>query len=199
MENINVHRLPCRYSFVVSRLPWKAISIAECLNPCPFKIDVTLLLYNKEHIRKARTIHETFSFIVLSFNWLKYEIKHENFGQIYWFLVKKIGFFSSRHNYRLLNWSPRTKFHEAHLWTYLKLIIDVEWQDIEMDKFFSLLQTTTSCCKWSKIWLGSGFVGCPPRHRSWSLVILSVRKWHLIRYWVWNKTFCWWLCLLSWN
>ena len=20
-----------------------------------------------------------------------------------------------------------------------------------------------------------------------------------IRYWVWNKTFCWWLCLLSWN
>ena len=22
---------------------------------------------------------------------------------------------------------------------------------------------------------------------------------HLIRYWVWNKTFCWWLCLLSWN
>ena len=28
---------------------------------------------------------------------------------------------------------------------------------------------------------------------------LSVHKWHLIRYWVWNKTFCWWLCLLSWN
>ena len=24
-----------------------------------------------------------------------------------------------------------------------------------MDRFFSLLQTTTSCCKWSKIWLGS--------------------------------------------
>ena len=32
-----------------------------------------------------------------------------------------------------------------------------------------------------------------PRDRSWSLVILSVHKWHLIRYWVWNKTFCWWL------
>ena len=31
-----------------------------------------------------------------------------------------------------------------------------------MDRFFSLLQTTTSCCKWSIIWLGSGFVGCPP-------------------------------------
>ena len=41
-----------------------------------------------------------------------------------------------------------------------------------------------SCCKWSKIWLGSGFVGCPPGHRSWSLVILSIHKWHLIRYWV---------------
>ena len=54
-------------------------------------------------------------------------------------------------------------------------------------------------CKWSKIWLGSGFVGCPPGHRSWSLVILSVHKWHLIRYWVWIKTFCWWLCLLLWN
>ena len=35
----------------------------------------------------------------------------------------------------------------------------------------------------------SGFVGCPPWHRSWSLVALSVHKWHLIRYWVWNKTF----------
>ena len=33
-----------------------------------------------------------------------------------------------------------------------------------MDRFFSLLQTTTSCCKWSKIWLGSGFVGYPPGH-----------------------------------
>ena len=65
--------------------------------------------------------------------------------------------------------------------------------------FFSLLQTTTCCCKWSKIWLGSGFVGCPPGHRSWFLVVLSVHKWHLPRYWVWNKTFCWWLCLLSWK
>ena len=58
-----------------------------------------------------------------------------------------------------------------------------------MDRFFSLLQTTTSCCKWSKIWLGSGFVRCPPGHCSWSLDVLSVHKWHLIRYWVWNKTF----------
>ena len=44
------------------------------------------------------------------------------------------------------------------------------------------------------------FVGYPPPgHRSWSLVVLFVHNWHLIRYWVWNKTFCWWLCLLSWN
>ena len=55
-------------------------------------------------------------------------------------------------------------------------------------------QLTTVINDWAKI-----FVGCPPGHRSWSLVILSVHKWHLIRYWVWNKTFCWWLCLLSWN
>ena len=34
---------------VVSRLPWKAFSIAECLNPCPFQIDVTLLLYNRAY------------------------------------------------------------------------------------------------------------------------------------------------------
>ena len=33
MENINVHRLPCRYSFAVSWLPWKVFSIAGCLNP----------------------------------------------------------------------------------------------------------------------------------------------------------------------
>ena len=25
------------------------------------------------------------------------------------------------------------------------------WKDIEMDRFISMLQTTTSCCKWSKI------------------------------------------------
>ena len=88
MENINVHRLPCRYSFAVSQLPWKVFFlIAECLNPCPFQINVTLLLYNIEHIQKAWTIHKTFSFIVLLFKRLKYEIKHENFGQIYWFLV----------------------------------------------------------------------------------------------------------------
>ena len=57
--------------------------------------------------------------------------------------------------------------------------------------FFSLLQTTTSCCKWSRIWLASGYVGCPPGHSSWSLVVLSVHKWLLIRYWIWNN-FCWW-------
>ena len=50
--------------------------------PVLFQIDVTLLLYNIEHIRKARTIHKTFSFIVLSFKRLKYENKHENFDQI---------------------------------------------------------------------------------------------------------------------
>ena len=42
-------------------------------------------------------------------------------------------------------------------------------------KFFSLLQTT-SCCKWSKICLGSGFVGCPPGNCSLSLVVFSVHK-----------------------
>ena len=73
------------------------------------------------------------------------------------------------------------------------------WQDIEMDRFLSMFQTTTSCCKWRKIQLGPSFVGCPPGHRSWSLVVLSVHIWYHVRYWVWNKTFCWWLCLLSWN
>ena len=66
-----------------------------------------------------------------------------------------------------------------------------------VDSFLCFRQRVVS--KWSKIWLGSGFVRCPPGHRSWSLVVLSVHKWHLIRYWVWNKTFCWWMCLLSWN
>ena len=46
-----------------------------------------------------------------------------------------------------------------------------------MDRFFSLLQARASCCKWSKIWLGSGFVGCPPGHRSRSHVVLFVYKW----------------------
>ena len=43
----------------------------------------TLLLYNIEHIRKARIIDQTFSFIGLSLKRLKYEIKHDNFGHIY--------------------------------------------------------------------------------------------------------------------
>ena len=58
-------------------------AIAECLNPCPFHIDVTLLLHSIETIRKARTIHKTFNLFCLSLKRLKYEIKHENFGQIY--------------------------------------------------------------------------------------------------------------------
>ena len=55
-------------------LLWRVFSIAECLNPCPFQIGVTLLLYNIEPIRKAQDIHKTFSFIFLLFKRLKYEI-----------------------------------------------------------------------------------------------------------------------------
>ena len=33
-----------------------------------------------------------------------------------------------------------------------------------MERFISLFQTTTSCCKWSKVRLGPSFVGCPLRH-----------------------------------
>ena len=39
-----------------------------------------------------------------------------------------------------------------------------------MDRFFSMLQTTTSCCKQSKVRLGLSFVGCPQGHCSWSLL-----------------------------
>ena len=83
---MNVHRFPYSYSFAVSRLPWRLFSIAECLNTCPFQIDVTLLLYNIKPIRKARTIHKTLFYLAVVEK-LKYEIKHENFGQIYWFLL----------------------------------------------------------------------------------------------------------------
>ena len=30
-----------------------------------------------------------------------------------------------------------------------------------MDRFLFMLQTTTSCCKWSKVRLGPSFIGCP--------------------------------------
>lgn len=63
-------------------LPWGSFSIAIYLNPCPFQIDVTLLVYNKEPIRKAWTLHTAFSFICLSLKRLEYEIKNEQFGQI---------------------------------------------------------------------------------------------------------------------
>ena len=38
------------------------------------------------------------------------------------------------------------------------------WIDTEMDRIFSVLQTTASCCKRSKIGLGPGFVWCPTGH-----------------------------------
>ena len=41
------------------------------------------------------------------------------------------------------------------------------------------------------------FSGVRPGHRSWSFVVLSIHKWHLIKYWVRSKTFCCRLCLLS--
>ena len=45
------------------------------------------------------------------------------------------------------------KAFETPSWTPLKQTVELwnRWQDIEIDRFFSLLQTTTSCCKWSKI------------------------------------------------
>ena len=39
------------------------------------------------------------------------------------FNLKKEEIFSSRHNYRPLNWSPTTKLHEVRLWTYLNFIL----------------------------------------------------------------------------
>ena len=41
-----------------------------------------------------------------------------------------------------------------------------------MDRFLSVLQTTASCCKRSKIGLGPGFVWCPTWHCPWSLVFI---------------------------
>ena len=40
-----------------------------------------------------------------------------------------------------------------------------------MDRFFSVVQTTESCCKQSKIRLGPGFVWCPTGLCPWSLVV----------------------------
>ena len=39
-----------------------------------------------------------------------------------------------------------------------------------MDRFFSVLQTTASCCKRGKTGLGSGFVWCPTGHCPWPLL-----------------------------
>ena len=43
-----------------------------------------------------------------------------------------------------------------------------------MDRLFSVLQTTASCCKRSKIGLGPGFVWYPTGHCPWSLVVFFV-------------------------
>ena len=45
----------------------------------------------------------------------------------------------------------------------------------------------------------SGFVGCPTGQLSWSLDVLFGHKRYLDKHCVWNKTFCWLLCFLSWN
>ena len=36
-----------------------------------------------------------------------------------------------------------------------------QWQDTEMDRFLSMLQTTTSCCKWSKVRPAPVLLGVP--------------------------------------
>ena len=46
---------------------------------------------------------------------------------------------------------------------------------------------------------GVRFCRVSPRASFLVPFVLSVHRWYLIRYCVWNKTFCWWLCLLSWN
>ena len=43
-----------------------------------------------------------------------------------------------------------------------------------MDRVLSMLQTTTSCCKWSKVRLSPSSVGCVPWHCSWSLVVNDI-------------------------
>ena len=47
-----------------------------------------------------------------------------------------------------------------------------------MDRFLSLPENTTSCCKRWNFGVGSSFVRCPTRERSWSIIVLSVHKWY---------------------
>ena len=61
-----------------------------------------------------------------------------------------------------------TPSHEQTVWLWHR------WEDTEMDRFFSVLQTTASSFKRSKIGFGPGFVWCPTGHYPWSLVVFFI-------------------------
>ena len=85
------------------------------------------------------------------------------------------------------------KSHSTVLTTHARLPIHLLHRIYQWDKtfFFLFLRTKfrNRAMLYGETVIELLFSPCT-EHRSWSLVVLSVHKWHLIRYWVWNKTFC---------
>ena len=146
--------LACNYRPVsLTCVPCKLLEHIVCSNIMAH-LDEYKLLSDRQHAFRKGHSCETQLTTVIN-DWAKIL---DNRGQVDTFILDFEKAFDT----------PPHELLKSKLWN--------RWQDIEMDRFFSLL---ASCCKWSKI-LGSGFVGCPPGHRAWSLVILSVHKCHQI-------------------
>ena len=76
--------------------------------------------------------------------------------------------FSSSGIYRYFN--SRVRRVKSKLFSYGTGGKTLKW----IDSFLCFRQQRV--VEWSKIWLSCGSVGCPPGHRSWSLVVLPVHK-----------------------
>ena len=146
--------LACNYRPVsLTYIPCKLLEHIVCSNIMAH-LDKYKLLSDRQHAFRKRHSCET-QFTTAINDWAKIL---DNGGQVDTFILD-----FERHL------TPHcTSSLRATVW------LRHRWKDTEMDRFFSVLQTTPSCCKRSKIGLGPGFVGGPTGHCSWSLVVCFV-------------------------
>ena len=144
--------IACNYRPVsLTCVPCKLIEHIVCSNIMAH-LDEYKLLSDRQHAFRKRHTCETQLTTVIN-DWAKIL---NNGGQVDTFILDFEKAFDT----------PPHGFLKSKLWH--------RWEDAEMDRFFSVLQTTASCCKRSKIRLGPGFVWCPTGHCPWSLVVFFV-------------------------
>ena len=148
--------LACNYRPVsLTCVPCKLLEHIVCSNIMAH-LDEYKLLSDRQHaFRKGHSCETQLTTVING--WAKVL---DNRGQVDTFILDFEKAFDT----------PPHELLKSKLFSYVIGGKTLKWIDS-----FLCFRKKTSCCKWSKIWLGSGFVGCPPRW-SWSLVVLSVHK-----------------------